>query len=163
MMTERKPRSPVQRWWRNRTGRPLSPPQIHQKSIWMPSNFHNTTPECWRRTPGNQKGSPFCLKGCRTKYKDKQRDKRVIDWDPSSGGSHERKRSFQTVGNPLTGGSEGVFGISESNITKRKQTNKKTHTEYAPNHNCQQSSSEARIRHQQAGAGWGGVGCVIDA
>ena len=23
----------VLRWWRNRTGRPLSPPQIHQKNI----------------------------------------------------------------------------------------------------------------------------------
>ena len=28
------------RWWRNRMGRPLSPQQIHQKIIWMLSNFY---------------------------------------------------------------------------------------------------------------------------
>ena len=43
--------------------RPLSPPQIHQKIIWMLNNFHKTTSEHWRRTPGTQKGSPFSLKG----------------------------------------------------------------------------------------------------
>ena len=53
----------VLRWWRNRTGRPLSPPQIHQKIIWMLNNFHKTTSEHWRRTPGTQKGIPFSLKG----------------------------------------------------------------------------------------------------
>ena len=51
------------RWWKNRTGRPLSPTQIHQKIIWMLSNFHKTTSEHWRRTPGTQKGSPFSSKG----------------------------------------------------------------------------------------------------
>jgi len=44
-------------------GRPLSPPQIHQKIIWMLSSFHRITSECWQRTPGTQKGSPFSLKG----------------------------------------------------------------------------------------------------
>ena len=53
----------VLRWQRNRMGRPLCPPQIHQKIIWMLYKFHKTTSECWRRTPGTQKGSPFSLKG----------------------------------------------------------------------------------------------------
>ena len=57
------------RWRKNRMGRPLSPPQIHQKIIWMLSNFHKTTSECWQRTPGTQKGSLFSSKGGRTKYK----------------------------------------------------------------------------------------------
>ena len=57
--------------WRNKIGRPLSPPQIHQKSIWMLSNFHKTTTEHWQRTPGTQKGSPFSSKGGKTKYKTK--------------------------------------------------------------------------------------------
>jgi len=47
--------------------------------------------------------------------KDKKRDKRVRDGDLSRNG-----RSFQTPGNPLTGGSMGSFGISEGDITERK-------------------------------------------
>ena len=53
----------VLRWQRNRMGRPLSPPQIHQKNIWMLSKFHKTTSECWQRTAGTQKSSPLSLKG----------------------------------------------------------------------------------------------------
>ena len=59
----------VLRWQRNRTGRPLSPPQIHRKNIWTPSKFHRTTSECWQRPSGTQKGSPLSSKGGRTKYK----------------------------------------------------------------------------------------------
>ena len=50
-------------WRRNRMGRPLSPPQIHQKFIWMLSKFHKTTSERWQRTPGTKKGSPLSSKG----------------------------------------------------------------------------------------------------
>ena len=64
----------VPRWRRNRMGRPLSPPQIHQKIIWVLSNFHKTTSEHWQRTSGSQKGSPFSSKGGRTKYK-RQKEK----------------------------------------------------------------------------------------
>ena len=59
----------VLRWRRNRTGRPLSLPQIHQKIIWMLGSFHKTIFVCWRRTPGIQKCSPLSLKGGRTKHK----------------------------------------------------------------------------------------------
>ena len=38
------------RWQSNRTGRPFSPPQIHQKNIWTLSKFHKTTSECRQRT-----------------------------------------------------------------------------------------------------------------
>ena len=31
------------RWWRTRTGRPLSPLQIHRKNNWTLSKFHKTT------------------------------------------------------------------------------------------------------------------------
>ena len=80
--------------WRNRMGRLLSPPQIHQKIIWMLSNFHKTTSEHLQSTPGNQKGSPFSSKGGRTKYKrQKERQKRVgnLSW----GGSCEGEVSTQ--------------------------------------------------------------------
>ena len=40
----------VLRWQRNRMGRPLSPPHIHQKNIWTLRKFHKTTSECWQRT-----------------------------------------------------------------------------------------------------------------
>ena len=60
------------RWQRNRMETQLSPPQIHQKIIWMLSNFHITTSEHCQRTPGIQKGSPFSLKGGRTKYQRRQ-------------------------------------------------------------------------------------------
>ena len=52
--------------------------------------------------------------------KDKKKDKRVRDGDPSQGGSHKRG-GFQTPGNPLTDGSVGSFGILEGNITRRKK------------------------------------------
>lgn len=54
--------SMVPRWWRNRTGRPLSPLQIHQKIIWMLRNFQKTASEFWQRTPGTEKGSPISSK-----------------------------------------------------------------------------------------------------
>ena len=36
-----------------------------------------------------------------------------------------RRRSFQTVGNPLTGRSMVSFGISEDNITRREKRKEK--------------------------------------
>ena len=56
--------------------RPISPPQIHQKIIWMLSNFHKTTSRCWQRTSGPPKVSLFSSKGGRTKYRrQKERQK----------------------------------------------------------------------------------------
>ena len=88
-------RQVVLRWQRNRTGRPLSPPQIYQKFIWTLSKFHKTTSEHWQRTPGTQKGSPLSSKGGRTKYKRKKRDKRVRDGDPSQGGRRKEVSKHQ--------------------------------------------------------------------
>ena len=51
--------------------------------------------------------------------KDKNRDKRARDGDPSQEGSPNRG-SFQTPGHPRTGGSGGSFRISEGNLTGRK-------------------------------------------
>ena len=55
--------------------------------------------------------------------KDKKRDKRARDGDPSQEGSLNRG-SFQTPGNPRTGGSGGSFWISEGNLTGRGKINK---------------------------------------
>ena len=51
--------------------------------------------------------------------KDKKRDKRAMDGDPSQEGSLNRG-SFQTPGIPRTGRSRRSFQISEGNLTGRK-------------------------------------------
>ena len=80
------------RWWRNRMGRLLSPPQIHKKNIWTPSKFNKTTSECRQRTSGTQKSSTFSSKGGRKKYKrQKNRDKRGRDGAPSWEGSLQKR------------------------------------------------------------------------
>ena len=72
----------VLRWWRNRTGRPLSPSQIPQKNISTLSKLHKTTSECWQRTSGTQKSRSLSSKTSRKKYK--RRKKRQRRWGGSS-------------------------------------------------------------------------------
>ena len=52
--------------------------------------------------------------------KDKKRDKRGRDRDPSWKGSLKKERRFQTPANTLTGESVASLGTSEGNITGRK-------------------------------------------
>ena len=52
--------------------------------------------------------------------KDKKRDKRGRDRDPSWEGSLKKERSFRTPRNTLTGESVATLGTSEGNITGRK-------------------------------------------
>ena len=62
-----------------------------------------------------------CLrKGVGQNIKGKKRVKRRRDGDPSWKGSLKKERSFQTLGNTLTGGSVFSLGISEGNITRRE-------------------------------------------
>ena len=77
----------VLRWRRNRTGRPLFSPQIHQKNIWTLSKFHKTTSECQQRTSGTQKSSPLSLKGDRKNIKDKKKETKEVGTElrPSKG------------------------------------------------------------------------------
>ena len=79
----------VLRWRRNRMERPLSPPQIHQKNIWMLSKFHKTTSECWQRTSGTQKSSPLSSKG--------------DSWHPPGGLQPEISSTEETHGTLETG------------------------------------------------------------
>ena len=58
-------------------GRPLSPPQIHQKIIWMLSNFHKTTSECSRRTPAPRKAAHSLQKEVVQNIKDKNINKKL--------------------------------------------------------------------------------------
>ena len=52
--------------------------------------------------------------------KDKKRDKRGRDGDPSWEGSLKKERSFQTPGNTLTAESVTSLGTTEGNIIGRK-------------------------------------------
>ena len=63
---------------------------------------------------------PLSSKGGRKNIKDKKRDKRGRDGDPSQEGSLKKERSFQTPGNTLTGKSVASLGTPEGNITGRK-------------------------------------------
>ena len=86
----------------------------------MLRKFHKTTSERGQRTSGTQKSSPLSLKGDRKNIKDKKRDKRGRDRDPSQEASLKKERRFQTQGNTLTGRSVASLGISEDNITRRE-------------------------------------------
>ena len=84
----------VLRWQRNRTGRPLSPPQIHRKNIWTLRKFHKTTSECRQRTSGTQKSSPLSSKGGKKNIKDKKREKEVgMELHPGKGVLKKREVS----------------------------------------------------------------------
>ena len=81
----------------------------------------NSTKQLLITSRGHQalRKAAHCLqKEVEQNIKDKKRDKRVRDRDPSREGS--LNRSFQTPGNRLTGGSEGSFQISEGNLIGRE-------------------------------------------
>ena len=83
--------------------------------------------------------------------KDKKRNKRIRDRDPSQGGSHEEVyKQQETLSLACLRGS---FGISEGNITGRGEnhthTHTHTHTEYVSNCNShRRNSPDIHVRHQ---------------
>ena len=92
--------------------------------------FIERTIECWTNftkqlliaSRGHQapRKATHCLqREVGQNIKDKKGDKRARDGDPSWEGSLNRG-SFQSPGNPHTGGSGGSFQISEGNLTGRK-------------------------------------------
>ena len=78
------------------------------------------TSECWQKTLGTQKGSPISSRGGRTKTETKN-----LVRETHHGEGVVRRKSFHTVGNPLTGVYRGNFGILEGNITRRRKKKKK--------------------------------------
>ena len=49
-VNQKEKRGAILRWQRNRKGRPLSPPEIHQKNIWTLCKFYEITSECQQGT-----------------------------------------------------------------------------------------------------------------
>ena len=96
------------RWQRNRMARPLSPLQIHRKNNSMQSKLHKTTLIASLAHQVPRKAAHCLQKEVGQNIKDKKRDKRARDGDPSREGSLNRG-SLKTPGNPHTGGSGGSF------------------------------------------------------
>ena len=57
------------RWWRSKTWRSPSSPQIHQKYIYMWNNAYRTPTECWQRTSDFPKSKTFPMHLGRAKGK----------------------------------------------------------------------------------------------
>ena len=85
----------IQRWWRNRMGRPLSPKLTHQKIIWMLSNWHKTTSGAWQRNQAPRKAAHFLQKEVIQNIIGKKRDRRFRDGDPRQGVSCEGGEVFK--------------------------------------------------------------------
>ena len=83
------------------------------------ANFTKQLLTTSRRQQAPRKAAHHLWKEVGQNIKDKKRDKRARDGDPSREGSLNRG-NFQTLGNPLTGRSGGSFRISEGNLTGRK-------------------------------------------
>ena len=97
----------------------------------LPHKFIKRTFECWANSTkqllnagrGHQapRKAAYCLwKEVGQTIKDKKRDKRGRDGDSSQEGSLKKERIYQTPGNTLTSGSVASLGISEGNITGKK-------------------------------------------
>ena len=77
------------RWWKSKTWRSPSSPQIHQKYIYMWNNSYRTPTERWQKTSDLPKGKKLPTYLGRAKEKRKNRDKRIGMGPAPVGGSCE--------------------------------------------------------------------------
>ena len=107
------------RWWRSKTWRSPSSPQIHQKYIYMRNSSYRTPTEHWQKTSDFPKArnSPRTWVGQKKKEKQRQKNR---DGTCTSGRELWRRRSFHTLGSPFTGGdggwAGGSFGVTEESV-----------------------------------------------
>ena len=103
----------VLRWWRNRTRRPLSPPtnslKDHLNAEEIPQNNKQLL-NVGREHQPPRKAAHCLRKEVGQNIKDKKRDKRVRDGDPSREGSREREVSKYQETLSLA----GLWGVLES-------------------------------------------------
>ena len=128
---------------------------IGQGAHFLPYKFIEKTIERWANhteqlliaSSGHQaprKAAHRLLKEAGQNIKDKKRDKSAKDGDRSREGSLNRG-SFQTPGNPRTGGSGGSFWILEGNLTGRKN-------KYGPQITCLKATPSRKVPHTPASA-----------
>ena len=77
------------RWWKSKTWRSPSSPQIYQKYIYMWSNSYRTPTERWQKTSDLPKGKKLPKYLGRVREKRKNRDKRIGTGPAPVGGSCE--------------------------------------------------------------------------
>ena len=108
------------RWWRSKTWRSPSSPQIHQKYIYMWNNSYRTPPECWQKTSDFPKGKKLPAYRGRAKEKRKNRDKR-IGMRPALGEGAVKKEKFPHTRKPLHWQRQGVGGREALEPQRRAQ------------------------------------------
>ena len=96
-------------WWKSKTWRSHSSPQIHQKYIYMWNNSYRTPTECWQKTSDFPKGKKLPTYLGRAKEKRKNRDKRIGTGPAPLGGSCAEER-FPHTRKPLHWWRWGVAG-----------------------------------------------------
>ena len=105
------------------------PHKFIKKIIWMLSNFHKATSECWQRTPGAQKDNTFSLKGGRTKYKRKKRETRELGMETHPGEGVVTEENFpnsrKLCHRQVCGELWNLRG--KHNQEENKETNQSTH------------------------------------
>ena len=96
------------RWWKIKTRRSPSSPQIQQKYIYMWNNPYRTPSERWQKTSDFPKGKKLPTYLGRAKGTRKNRDKRIGTGTCTSGRELWRRKTFHTLWSPFTGG-DGVW------------------------------------------------------
>ena len=80
----------LRRWWKSKTRRSPSSPQIHQKYIYTWNCSYRTPTERWQKTSDFPKGKKLPTYLGRAKEKRKDRDKRIGTGPAPVGGNCER-------------------------------------------------------------------------
>ena len=112
--------SPCRRWQRNRTGDHFLHHKFIKRTFESRANSTEQLLNAGREHQAPRKAAHCLQKEVGQNIKDKKRDKRGRDGDPSRERSLKKERSFWTPGNTLSGGSVASRGISEGKITRRK-------------------------------------------
>ena len=128
------------RWWRSKTWKSPSSPQIHQKYIYMWNSSYRTPVECWQKTSDFPKGKKLPTYLGRAKEKRKNRDKRIGTGPAPLGGSCEGGKVSTHQEAPslveMRGGWGESFGATEEStatgVERAKQRDSHTEDRFRP-------------------------------
>ena len=110
------------RWWRSKTWRSPSSPQIHQKYIYMRNSSYRTPTEHWQKTSDLPKGKKLPMYLGRTKRKRKKQRQKNKYGTCTSGRELWRRKGFHTLGSPFAGGDWVAEGGSFRAMEERSAT-----------------------------------------
>ena len=92
------------RWWKSKTWRSPSSPQIHQKYIYMWNNSYRTLTECRQKSSDLLKGKKFPTYLHSAQEKRKKQRQKNRDGTCTTRRELWRRKNFHTLGSPFTGG-----------------------------------------------------------